>query len=162
MDNKKLIIIIAAVLAIVLLGAVFVGLLGGKDAGQNGDYKKPGAQTTETTTGETTESDGTGTGNESGSGEGNDSQGGGNQGGTTATEQGDIRIEIDENGNLVIPTPGGNSNNNNNNSGSSDESTAPTQSSESTDSTEENQEQQSTKPTGSNTELYFSDFWGKP
>lgn len=154
MDKKQIIIWSAIIVAVILLGIVFEALLGGKDAGQNGDYKKPNTQTTEATTGETTEPDGTGGGDENGSGEGDNNQGdnnqgGGNQGGTTATEQGDIRIEIDDNGNLVIPTPSGNSSNNNN-SGSSEETTDPT---------ENTQEQQPTKPIGNNTELNFSDFF---
>lgn len=167
MDKKKLLILIGGIIALVLVCVVLVGLINGywpwQSGGGKSDYKNPDSETTAATD-ETTEPDSSeNTGSDDDNADNGSGSADGSNGSTTATEEGDIRIEIDSDGNLVIPGTSGSSGNNSgseNNTGSSGSTTDPTQSSETTEPTEETESQKPTSSAGeSKTELDFGDFF---
>ena len=160
MDKKKIIIIVCATLAVILIVLAIIGLIAPKDNGY-GDYKKPDAQTTDTVgdvADDTKDSDSA------------------TVEGTVGTQGGDIKFEIDGDGNLVNPGQNsntgnntgngntgnentGNGNNGNDNNGTGNNGSDNTESGDDTDPTDSTE---TTGPQEKKQEADFNEFFKEP
>ena len=151
MDKKQLILVVAVVLAVVLIGFAIKGLTALNDD-SNENFRNPDEQTTAPV--DASDNDNI---------QGADVAEGTNSAeGTKTTEKEDIKFEIDDNGNLILPAVKPDSNNGGNtNSGSAGNGNS-SESSESTENAGNTEGTEATQPSASRedkTEIDFSEFF---